>query len=172
MRNINIKVVHTAHHEAAHAVISHYLQEPINKISVIPDLSRNSDGHVEQCGYWTNNNKTHHEVIRDQIRILYAGREADIILMRKSQNYIGGAKFDLKKIDKLADEWGPECVETRKVWLRYLRLSTRDFVIHFWPVIEKLTEKLCRAKTLSGEQVEEIILDAIATSGCPSFNLG
>lgn len=136
----------TAFHEAGHAVIGYRYHLLSHHITIIPDPDAGSSGHCLQES-WDYSPKS----AREQIITLYAGEAA---AKRRFPDYTGysGAEGDFESATDLLRYTDEGTTETE------LHSQTDSLIKDNWPHICAVAEELIRAKTLSSDEYELIIV--------------
>jgi len=154
----------TAYHEAGHAVARYYLFHPIRKVTICPDKNDDSAGHCEGKGRSyldgidVEISPRKQSRMFDNIKILLAGREAQRRFNKRSKRSVLNcqAHSDWRKAVDLAIRLTTSTRGT-ELLLEWLRHETESFVQLRWSDIEAVAAELLDRKTLTGEEVREII---------------
>src|SRR3989344_5590012 len=155
--------IHTAYHEAGHAVIGWWLfgLKRIKKITIIPRPEENTLGHVNNTlimrrnDYETESSSSFDGRIMWEIMECLAGHIAEKKIARKANNI--GASADFRNAFELAARldcgWDEKtCSHLQK----YLYRRTELLVERKWNLIKAVAKELFRKKTLNREELNEI----------------
>ena len=138
--------IHTAYHEAGHAVIAIVTGRSVNKVSIIPGGNK-----LGVCKMSKGRKKASQDVLEAELLILLAGMAAE---GRKSGKYnLQGASQDLRAAEKLALSRAGNPRQASKVLKRAL-----DKVQHLfdqpanWVATKSIAEALLESESISGRE--------------------
>jgi ATP-dependent Zn protease len=152
--------IHTAHHEASHAVLGRVLTLACAGASIKPDddsAGHSICGDPWDCVYqWEKRGKVRESDAIWHARIIafMAGAEGEVELFGSTQ---GGDGDDRIQIELMAEELSardPLPWDKREVRLRAM---TRMLVRRHRALIKRVANALLRKRTLSGEQLDKLI---------------
>jgi hypothetical protein len=153
--------VHTAYHEASHAVVGRALTLHCEGATIKPDYVLREAGHTICHDPWA---CLHQWEIRGKVRdnadaVLHgriiafmAGAEGEIILLGSTQMGDGNDRYQIGLM--------AEALENGRDWNRLeprLRAMTRMLVRRHRALIERAASALLRKTTLSGAQLDKLI---------------
>lgn len=169
-----------AYHEAGHALASKLLTEDnVPKVSIIPSTS-GSGGMTFRTPRETNYYSKAY--VKNTIKVMYAGRAAEVLYFKDKDLITTGASEDIKVATKLIkeyltiycmdDNWGMINLESlsknksdysnellseaRKI-SKSLFFDTLSFVEENFDTIKKIAEVLVKKETITGKELEKII---------------
>ena len=152
--------LHTANHEAGHAVIARVLTLMCGGASIVPDFDEGHAGHSITEDPWSCESQWEKRgkvrgadaVLHAGIIVLMAGAEAEIELLGSTQS---GDAFDRSEIEMMADH-----LRRGASWSRVeprLRAMTRMLVRRHRVMIERVAAALLESKTLNREELDGLI---------------
>lgn len=171
------RLVATAHHEAAHAVVAIALGSRVTKVSIVPGedylgimrqprIRKDTAEDVEYCYSdralrW----------IEREVVIYQAGRFGDKLVTRKN-NWVGASSDNAKSFDLLYRACGSER-EVKAHW-RLLSIRAESMVNGpVWrPAIKRVAKRLLEVKTLTGREVKAIMFQPIIRDQPPPPQTG
>lgn len=150
----------TAHHEAAHAVLAHYLGIGLKSASITASEEDGYAGAVEDAGEWSEESEELRMLAEEAFWlrmaiVRYAGAEGVRMLHPKSRwregagNDYQWAAIALEKIT--VDEESLRCLH------RLAMRRARILVEHYWPEIQALATELLAHNDIDGPRAQEII---------------
>jgi ATP-dependent Zn protease len=154
----------TAHHEAGHAVAAWRKGLRFKHVTIEPNAEAGSLGHLlHSSAKWFNP-----EIDQSDRAILHAERH----IITAFAGQIAEAKFlgrrvryGMKRDNEGAVDLGIRMCgssEVREAYLRYCFLASRNLVDANWKAIEAVAEALLERRTLSQEDVIEVIMPGSA----------
>jgi hypothetical protein len=162
-------LVVSAYHEAGHAVIDRKLGFKVKRVTIIPDPKLGAAGQVNNrylClsrvqfdnSYGSIRTRCHNWIIG-----AFAGEEAQRRHNPRSVRSHHGA-HDRKQISEILGRLHGENSEVIKHAYSYLQAEARKLVAYpiTWRKIEDLAKALLERKTLSGEEVDDILRASMA----------
>lgn len=137
----------TAYHEAGHAVAAIELGFQFDHVTIIPDETENSLGHILYAHYTMFLNIGHRQFTRDLRDYLIANRAGPIAAERYTGqwNEVGAVSDDANFWRTLWQMYG----ERGDRHARDLTRQARKLVRLQWPAIERVAQGLLRERTLS-----------------------
>lgn len=157
--------LHTAIHEAGHAVIGRKLGLDMGQASVEQD--EDSAGHsivgdpFVTLERWWNEGRTHREfgsVVRARVMMLMAGAEAERVILGRLQEVDGetGDGEDRREIDRVMESH-PGDLAGDPARLIQMRRAVRRLVTHHRDVIEHVAAELRGRGTMPGHELDEMV---------------
>jgi ATP-dependent Zn protease len=158
----------TAYHEAGHAVASRDLGLGVRRVTIKPNPKTGTGGICKAgSALKRRHNPESDDGDRNRMRMecdvvaLLAGQEAEAHF-RGRYNF-GGARVDREGANDLLSYFvspgrGPQ--EEFRTYFKLLRLRTRRLVLHRWPMIQEVAKRLLERETLSGDEVEQAIVES------------
>jgi ATP-dependent Zn protease len=166
--------LHTAHHEAGHAVIGRVLGLTCGLATIVPDYEERTAGLAQtfverSISDWEARGRNRRDpMFRAGIMTLMAGREAEIECLGKDQ---GGDGDDQYQIDEMMRE--PDATKRddgghydATVLMVKLRAQTRALVRRHRIVIEQVAKSLVDRRTLEPEEIDAIVRQAGVRLAC------
>ena len=159
----------TAYHEAGHAFAAVYVGARVQSVSIEPDPYSDGPSRFGETDVaWIHDNFTREELIQNQVMVALAGPVAEMIHSEDPWH------------PALVAEWAPDWKTAWKVVapafpderkrLAYLeqasidlhRLLSRD---DFWSAIASLVDELLAHEALDGDEVHEVVEQALRVFG-------
>ena len=163
-----------AYHEAGHAVAAHVLGRKIVSVSVEPDADEGSGGRLTLTQeWWPGDNYEPGSLLALNaehpyeywITILLAGGIAQRIgtgtepaFGHTVDDHTRAAEIALSAVDIAPEPSDISALQKRA------RLRTEKLIEDHWGAVEALTTALLERQTLSGEEVRQVIADALTGS--------
>jgi ATP-dependent Zn protease len=150
--------IHTAYHEAGHAVIAIVVGRAVNKVSIIPGGNK-----LGVCKMNKGRKKASQDALEADLLILLAGMAAE---GRKSGGYnMQGASQDLRDAEKLALMRAGNARQAGKV----LRRALDKVHNHFnqpatWTATKSIAEALLESDSISGREADHLYRLAVEQS--------
>ncbi len=150
--------IHTAYHEAGHAVIAIVVGRNVNKVSIIPGGNR-----LGVCKMSKGRKKASQDVLEAELLILLAGMAAE---GRKSGRYnMQGASQDLRDAEKLALMRAGNAKQAGKVLKRTLDKVHNLFdQTATWNATKSIAEALLKSESISGREADHLYKMAVELS--------
>ena len=147
--------IHTAYHEAGHAVLAIITGRNINKVSIKPGGNK-----LGVCKIAKGRKKANSDVLEAELLILLAGMAAE---GRKSGNYnIHGATQDLHQAEKLALMRAGNPKQASKVLKRALDKVHNHFnQSPNWSATKSIANALLENESISGREAEHLYKIAV-----------
>lgn len=156
------KPISTAYHEAGHAVAATILGLTFTSVTIEPDEdSLGNCIHPSVFGYEYRGIRERKKIVRECIIVSYAGLQAEKIFNPKAEEWRSGedkdSAFNLSREFCVLPK-GCSCVgdEAHIEFLGKLQREARHLIRQHWSFVSTVAEALLNAKTLTGDQVEEI----------------
>jgi ATP-dependent Zn protease len=142
--------IHTAYHEAGHAVIAIVVGRNVNKVSIIPGGNK-----LGVCKMSKGRKKASQDVLEAELLILLAGMAAE---GRKSGRYnMQGASQDLRDAEKLALMRAGNAKQAGKVLKRTLDKVHNLFdQTATWNATKSIAEALLASESISGREADHL----------------
>ncbi len=163
-----------AYHEAGHAIIGHFLGQPVLEVSIIPTTSGAG-------GYTLNEPKeglTSKADMKNRVKMLYGGRAAETIIALSEDDITTGAVNDIEQatmiISSLIKSWGmhdsiinldvlgmskpnDEYIKDAKALAEELFNETKTMLINNRLKLDLIAETLLEVSIIDGEQFVKIM---------------
>lgn len=157
----------TAYHEAGHAAISILFRLPFRRVTINPNMTAGTDGHVsggtipewicalaDDGDIWENPSATSRAI--DTISMLKAGHIAERHATKRP-DYDGASGDRMQAYDWLVCLASEEPHEELLALDRWLDLLTARLVKRHWKAIEAVAQALIERQSLSGQEVRRIV---------------
>jgi ATP-dependent Zn protease len=150
----------TAYHEAGHAVAQYYLRLPIRKVTIVSDKEKGTLGHCESKGPLylkgidLDISPAKQDRIFRKIQALLAGNVAQQRFNKRSVRKWHASSDYRKAVDLAIRVTDTDGVRLLLGWLRH---GTECLVQTRWREIEAIAAALLERKTLTGDEIREII---------------
>lgn len=140
-------------HEASHAATALAYGIEFKQITINPD---NKSGHIDfgfdkkLNSFWG---------VMTAVEILLSGGVGQAIFSKKSLDDVSGSmSSDLKQIADILDANGQYISDAeQKPFLEWMRIRTTEHLKSRWMYVEMITAELTREKTLSYQQVKDVV---------------
>lgn len=148
-----------AHHEAAHAVLAHFLDLEPTMVTIVPDeKARLAGSACDRAG--SVRYKLDHAMGEVAITIAHAikcmaGEYASLRIDKDWPEEC--AESDRREALFCLDDISP-CEEALGAIHRYCELKTEALVEQFWPIIEHVASVLLKEKTMDGKKIRQEIV--------------
>ncbi len=154
--------LHTAIHEAGHAVIGRVLGLPCGEVTIIGE-SEHELGHAivdDPIHTWERGDGSRRALVEKSCISLYAGAEAERVLLGNAGDHVGDGP-DFSKARSLIMILGVRGAHVGdEVWERYearLRRQSNLLVLLHRHKIERVARALLERGTLQGDDIDAII---------------
>jgi len=158
------KLDSTAYHEAGHAVVA--VVQGLTNISVTIKPGEDSLGeciHPGVFGYEYGGKRERKRIVREYIIVSYAGFQAEINFNREAEQW--RSQGDENNALNLSREFSsvlPKQIssvgdEAHMKFLGKLQREARKLVRQHWRSVSAVARELLKTKTLSGDQIKEIL---------------
>ncbi len=156
------QLTNIAYHEAGHAVISYFLGVPFKFVTIVPNVQKETAGHVETWPIpkWFKPDMEHSPKVKERIEyeiiIFCAGLIAEKHYAKR-YNYVT-AGHDLSIAATLSMYINGNEKSTN-AYIKWLMIRTEDMVTFGfrWKAIETVANELLKKQTLTSNEVKSLI---------------